>query len=245
MRRERAMAVEQTRHFMAALADVRQAVTRGNRIQRGFLLTGDPSYLDVPDALSRMPAHLDALRSSREHPRRGRYRGSERAINPTRELEADHRSLPGSWRRGGVPVVRSVAAGSHADIRQQIAGLAGPTDDTLEASPPATTCSRRSARDLAGIGRDLRHPDRRRRASLLAERGVAGKVLAMQKSQEQASAGTRMATGPVFQDWFWETDAEDVSPFLSKSLRGLVQSPDRGTVRRRRNTAPRRSDWQP
>src|SRR5450432_3957800 len=63
MREKARMAVEQTRHFMATLADVRQTVTDAETGQRGFLLTGDPLYLEpFTEALSRMPAELDRLR---------------------------------------------------------------------------------------------------------------------------------------------------------------------------------------
>src|ERR1700676_594237 len=62
MRENARMAVEQTRHFMAALGDVRQTVTDAETGQRGFLLTGDAAYLEpFTEALRRMPVQLDHL----------------------------------------------------------------------------------------------------------------------------------------------------------------------------------------
>src|SRR5260221_14511700 len=66
MRENARMAVEQTRHFMAARADVKQEGGDPENRQRGFLLPGDPFFPEpVTDALSREPAHPHPLRHLR------------------------------------------------------------------------------------------------------------------------------------------------------------------------------------
>src|SRR6266852_8069522 len=141
MRENARMVVGQTRHFMAALADLRQAVTDAETGQRGFLLTGDPFYLEpFTEALSRMPAHLDRLRDlTRNIPEEeARIATLERAINAKLgELNLTIDLYRDRGAEAALPVVRSDAGRDlMQDIRRQIAGLAGPTFPTTGSGRP-------------------------------------------------------------------------------------------------------------
>src|SRR5882672_7011413 len=252
MRENARMAVEQARHFMAALTDVRQTMTDAETGQRGFLLTGDPSYLEpFTEAISRMPAHLDRLRDlTRSVPEeQARIAALERAVNAKfNELQLTIDRYRDRGAAAALPVERSdVGRDLMRDIRRQIAGLAGPTDEEFEASLGndemiedvlLETCAAIVAVCviLIAVGG----------ASLLAEaRRRRNAVIAMQHSQEQAKAvGARLADwAGVSNDWFWETDADDRFTFLSKSLRGL--DPALLIGRRRRDDAGCRGDDDP
>jgi signal transduction histidine kinase/CheY-like chemotaxis protein/CHASE3 domain sensor protein len=254
MRENARTAVEQTRHFMAALGDVRQTVTDAETGQRGFLLTGEPAYLEpFAQALRHMPMQLDRLRDlMRNIPEEeARIATLERTINAKLgELKLTIDLYRDRGAEAALLVMRSATGRDlMEDIRRQIAGLAGPTDEALEASLARDEMLEDALLETcAGIvavcviliaiaGASLMAEGRRRRQA----------VVAMQQSQEQfKAAGARMADwAGVSNDWFWETDADDRFTFLSKSLRGL--DPNRLIGRRRCDNAgckgPDDPDW--
>jgi two-component system sensor histidine kinase/response regulator len=255
MRENARTAVGQTRHFMAALSDVRQTVTDAETGQRGFLLTGEPAYLEpFTEALRRMPVQLDRLRDlTRDIPEEeARIATLERAINAKLgELKLTIDLYRDRGAEAALSVMRSEADRDlMQDIRRQIAGLAWPTDEALEASLARDemledglleTCAGIVALCVVLIaiaGASLTAEGRRRRQA----------VVALESSQEQLkAAGARMADwAGVSNDWFWETDADDRFTFLSKSLRG--EDPNRLIGRRRCDDAgckgPDDPDWQ-
>src|SRR4051812_2677421 len=137
MRENARDAVGQTGHFMATLGEVRQTVTDAETGQRGFLLTGDPSYLEpFTEALRRMPGHLDRLRElTRSIPEEeARIATLERAINAKLgELKLSIDLYRDRGAEAALSVMRSDPGKDlMADIRRQIAGLVGPTDEALE-----------------------------------------------------------------------------------------------------------------
>ena len=202
-----------------------------------------------------MPAHLDRLRDlTRTIPEEeASIAALERAINAKLgELKLTIDLYRDRGAEAALPVVRSDAGRDlMQDIRQQIAGLAGPTDDALEASLARDDMLEDVLLEIcAGIVAICVILIAVGGASLLAEaRRRRRAVVAMQQSQEQAkAAATRMADwAGVSNDWFWETDAEDRFTFLSKSLRGL--DPNRLIGRQRCDDAgyrgPDDPDWQP
>ena len=256
MRESARMAVEQTRHFMAALGDVRQTVTDAETGQRGFLLTGEASYLEpFTEALRRMPAHLDRLRDlTRNIPEEeSRIATLERVINAKLgELKLTIDLYRDRGAEAALPVMRSdTGRDLMQEIRRQIAGLVGPTDEALEASLARDETLEDDLLEACAVivglcvvliaigGSSLLTEARRRRQA----------VVAMEYSQDQLkAAGARMADwAGVSNDWFWETDSDDRFTFLSKSLRGL--DPGHVIGRRRSDDAGCRGAddpaWQP
>ena len=246
----------EARQFMAALAEVRQTVTDAETGQRGYLLTGDPSYLEpFTEALHRMPVRLDRLRVlMRAFPEQEeRIAALERTVNAKLgelKLTVDFYRERGP--DAALAVVRSGAGNDlMRDVRQNIDGLVGPTEERLDASLTRDAILENILLEsCAGIVVLCVIVIAVGGASLLAEaRGRRLAAVGMQHLQEQAEAArARMADwAGVSNDWFWETDAEDRFTFLSKSLRG--RDPTRLIGTRRHEQADCRGDsdldWRP